>query len=155
MHKLFGYRGVILFPWTANVFDKNDETQSDTTASYDNKIVNELDQAGPPEKNKATKLTYYQVLIDNRDIPYIRAQPESVTFLGGPQSNRSVYSIHGLDYVSHTDVLPYTSTEKTPIIHDLFEKFLMYEPESSKNIFYFKILKIRPYIFKLRTKLCC
>jgi polymerase delta-interacting protein 2 len=134
---LFGYRGVILFPWTANVFDKNDESNSfsisnnQDTSQYDKLASDELDRNGPPERNKAKKLTYYQVLIDNRDIPYIRAQPESVTFLSGPQSNRSVYSIHGLDYVSHNDVLPYTSTEKTPIIHDLFDKFLMFDPESS------------------------
>lgn len=116
------------------MFDKNDDSLIDSTAAYDNKIANEeLDRSGPPERAKASKLTYYQVLIDNRDIPFIRAQPESVTFLGGPQSNRSVYSIHGLDYVSHNDVMPYTSTEKNPIIHDLFEKFLMAEPDSSNK----------------------
>ncbi len=81
------------------------------------------------------------MLIDNRDIPYIRSQPESVTFLSGPQSNRSVYSIHGLDYVSHSDVLPYMSTEKTPIVHDLFEKFLAFDPESSGDMIFFMIYK--------------
>lgn len=115
----------------ANVFDKNEEVSIE--GSYDKKVVNEdLERNGPPERNKAIKMTYYQVLIDNRDIPYIRSQPESVTFLGGPQSNRAVYSILGLDYVSHNDILPYSSTEKIPISHELFEKFLMSEPESSK-----------------------
>ncbi|CAF0815360.1 unnamed protein product [Brachionus calyciflorus] len=129
LHKLFGYRGVILFPWTANVFDKNEDAAIE--GSYEMKIANEeLDRSGPPERTKAKKMTYYQVLIDNRDIPHIRTQPESVTFLGGPQSNRSVYSIHGLDYVSHNDVLPYSSSEKNPIVHDLFEKFLMYDPDT-------------------------
>ena len=130
---MFGYRGVILFPWTAHVFDKNEDLnliETTTTAQYDKQASDELERNGPPERARAKKLTYYQVLIDNRDIPYIKAQTESVTFLSGPQSNRSVYSIHGLDYVSHNDVLPYLSTEKHPIIHDLFEKFLMFNSEA-------------------------
>ena len=94
-----------------------------------------MDRDGPPERNRANKLTYYQVLIDGRDIPYIRSQPESVTFLSGHQSSRSVYTINGLDYVSHNDVIPYTSNERIPIIHDLFEKFLIYDPESSMFIY--------------------
>ena len=137
MHKLFGYRGIILFPWTACIFDKKEEAETlvkaeDVASQHDKLASEELDRNGPPEKTEADKESFYQVLIDNRDIPYIRSQPESVTFLSGPQSNRTVYSIHGLDYVAHSDVLPYSSTEKTPIIHDLFEKFLMQDPDSSE-----------------------
>lgn len=136
LHKLFGYRGIILFPWTACIFDKQDEPSNSNSddntinsAHHDKAASEELDKTGPPVKNMANKLSYYQVLIDNRDIPYIRSQPESVTFLSGPKLNRSVFSIHGLDYVSHHDVLPYTSTEKLPIVHDLFDKFLMRDPD--------------------------
>lgn len=133
LHRLFGYRGVILFPWTACIFDKHDtNTSSSSSVQQDKSTSEHLDKTGPPSKSLANKLNYYQVLIDNRDIPYIRSQPESVTFLSGPKSNRSVYSIQGLDYVSHHDVLPYTSTEKTPIVHDLFDKFLMREPEDAE-----------------------
>lgn len=137
LHKLFGYRGIILFPWTACIFDKQDDSHSHSdhntisSAQYDKVASEELDKPGPI-KNLANKLSYYQVLIDNRDIPYIRSQPESVTFLSGPKANRSVYSIQGLDYVSHHDVLPYTSSEKVPIVHDLFDKFLMRDPEDAE-----------------------
>jgi polymerase delta-interacting protein 2 len=147
---MFGYRGVILFPWTAHVFEKNEETRSsDTQTVSQNSEKNgteELDRNGPLDRKQAKKLTYYQVLIDSRDIPYIKAQPESVTFLSGPQSNRSIYSITGLDYVSQNDVLPYMSTEKHPILHELFEKFLMFNSESSNNIilvFKYRIPSIR------------
>lgn len=135
---MFGYRGVVLFPWTAHVFDKNDDSASNDASStqYDRIASEELDRNGPPERNRAKKHTYYQVLIDSRDMPFIRSQPESVTFLSGPQSNRTVYSIHGLDYVSHSDVLPYSSTEKQPIIHDLFEKFLTFDSETSNSKIY-------------------
>lgn len=97
--------------------------------------ADELERNGPPERAKAKKLTYYQVLIDTRDLPYIRSLPESVTFLSGPQSNRSVHTIHGLDFVSQNDVLPYSSTDKIPIIHELFERFLKQDSNSSKLIF--------------------
>lgn len=134
MHKLFGYRGVILFPWSANIFDKNDDsttTESDGIA-YDKLATDELERNSPPERTKAVKkLTYYQVLIDTRDIPYIRSMPESITFLSGPPSNRTVHTIYGLDFVSQNDVLPYSSTDKVPIIHDLFDRFLKTEPNSS------------------------
>ena len=72
--------------------------------------------------------TYYQVLIDGRDSPYIthRAQTESVTFLGNQSENsRNLYAIPGLDYVAHEDVLPYSTEDGTPIQHELFDKFLM------------------------------
>ena len=58
-----------------------------------------------------------------------RAQTEAVTFLGNQDSSRSLYAIPGLDYVAHEDILPYTTTEKQPLQHELFDKFLMYYPD--------------------------
>lgn len=93
--------GVILFPWTARVYDRDavnqksdDETiQPPIAASSDPNVNNK-------EVQKRTQ-TYYQVLIDQRDVPFIRAQTEAVTFLGNNQENsRSLYAIPGLDYVS-------------------------------------------------------
>ena len=42
----------------------------------------------------------------------------------------------GLDYVAHEDVLPYSTGEKLPIQHELFEKFLEFDPDSCKWIFF-------------------
>lgn len=102
---------------------------------------------------KSKSQNYYQVLIDSRDCPYIRAQTEAVTFLGNQENSRSeemsptiynncifiknpihyspvgLYAIPGLDYVSHDDIIPYASTEKNPMNHELFDKFLQYNPE--------------------------
>ena len=64
-----------------------------------------------------------------------RAQTEAVTFLGNQESSRSLYAIPGLDYVAHEDVLPYTTAEKQPLQHELFDKFLVYTPDRGK--FYF------------------
>lgn len=39
----------------------------------------------------------------------------------------SLSCLPGLDYVSHEDILPYTSTDQVPIQHELFERFLLYD----------------------------
>ena len=35
--------------------------------------------------------------------------------------------VAGLDYVSHDDILPYTSTSQDPFQHELFDQFLALE----------------------------
>lgn len=41
-----------------------------------------------------------------------------------------LYAIPGLDYVAHEDVVPYSPTEKNPLHHELFDKFLQYSPDA-------------------------
>lgn len=52
-----------------------------------------------------------------------------VWYSGNQENSRSLFAIPGLDYVAHEDVLPYTSVERQPIQHELFDRFLMYDPE--------------------------
>ncbi|XP_043510013.1 polymerase delta-interacting protein 2 [Frieseomelitta varia] len=120
LHRVFGYRGVILFPWTARVYDRDipNKRESDTNDHY-NSVGKEV---------KGRTHTFYQVLIDQRDYPFIRAQTEAVTFLSNHESSHSLYTVPGLDYVAHEDVLPYTTNEKTALQHELFDKFLTYNP---------------------------
>jgi polymerase delta-interacting protein 2 len=122
LHKVFGYRGVVLFPWQAKVYDRDaNQVKSDeeTTA-----ISGDVPNVNNKEVQKRTH-TYYQVLIDQRDCPFIRAQTEAVTFLGNNQeSSRSLYAIPGLDYVAHSDIIPYQTFESTALSHELFDKFL-------------------------------
>ncbi|CAF1070642.1 unnamed protein product [Rotaria magnacalcarata] len=128
LHRVFGYRGVILFSWLARVFDRSDERSNAslplplTIASKTH--VNEI---------RSQSVTYYQALVDARDVPHIRAQTESVTFFGNQEQDQNVYALPGLDYVAHEDVIPYISTERTPIEHELFDKFLIYDPEATPN----------------------
>lgn len=125
LHRVFGYRGVILFPWQARVYDRDTQITDRNTSgnSY----------AGQEVKSKHH--TYYQVLIDSRDSPYIRAQSEAVTFLGNQENSRSLYAIPGLDYVSHEDIFPYTTTEKRPLVHELFDRFLIATGDGSATQF--------------------
>uniref|UniRef100_A0AAG5D162 ApaG domain-containing protein n=1 Tax=Anopheles atroparvus TaxID=41427 RepID=A0AAG5D162_ANOAO len=132
LHRVFGYRGVILFPWLARVYDrdlpnqtKGNQLESGTSGSSGS---TEGNTNSSKEVQKKTH-TFYQVLIDQRDCPYIRAQTEAVTFLGNQESSRSLYAIPGLDYVAHEDILPYSSGEQHPLQHELFDKFLAHQPE--------------------------
>jgi hypothetical protein len=63
--------------------------------------------------------------------------------------------IRGIDYVSQNDIMPYTSTESVPIIHDLFNKLFNHFPNKSNLVFfkmdYFNILN---YVLYSRAKYC-
>ncbi|KAF7408025.1 polymerase delta-interacting protein 2 isoform X1 [Vespula maculifrons] len=121
LHRVFGYRGVILFPWLARVYDRDIPNKKEENSDRNfNSVGKEV---------KGRTHTFYQVLIDQRDCPYIRAQTEAVTFLGNHESSRSLYAIPGLDYVAHEDILPYTTNEKTALQHELFDKFLTYDSD--------------------------
>ncbi|XP_037730758.1 polymerase delta-interacting protein 2 [Drosophila subpulchrella] len=181
LHRIFGYRGVILFPWTARVYDRDlhnpGKISATTTATANPAQQHRTKEASlrvkantsappttssaqsgdapssaayqsetpaepegttnmgtatqvDPKEVKGKVQTFYQVLIDTRDCPHIRAQTEAVTFLGNQDSNRSLYAIPGLDYVAHEDIMPYNSSEKSPLQHELFDKFLTHAPEA-------------------------
>jgi len=135
LHKVFGYRGVILFPWLARVYDRDLPTKKEISGKPegDPPAFSPPVVGGQAKEIKGRTHTYYQVLIDGRDSPYIthRAQTESVTFLGNHSENtRNLYAIPGLDYVAHEDILPYSTQETNPLQHELFDKFLQYSEEN-------------------------
>lgn len=65
---------------------------------------------------------------NNNKIPLQRAQTEAVTFLSEKESNKNLYAIPGLDYVSHDDIIPYSvwPRDRKPLRHELFDKFLVH-----------------------------
>uniref|UniRef100_A0A3P8YQA3 Polymerase delta-interacting protein 2 n=1 Tax=Esox lucius TaxID=8010 RepID=A0A3P8YQA3_ESOLU len=126
LHSVFGYRGIVLFPWHARLYDRDvSPPPAEPPGAHGSKEV------------KGKTHTYYQVLIDTRDCPHIsqRSQTEAVTFLANHDDSRALYAIPGLDYVSHEDILPYNSTDQVPIQHELFERFLQ-----------FKASKVPPFV---------
>lgn len=185
LHRIFGYRGVTLFPWLARVHDidirkqypddnhfksleyakshirskRSSSKSSDSDESPDSTSVADgtagdsqtkrskggfipankhsnggLAHDGPPNpRSQSIRFhPYYQVLIDTRDCPYVsnRTQTEAVTFLGHPEDDRAVYSIKGLDYVAHEDILPYTTFEEQPVAHELHKKLFKFDAQS-------------------------
>ncbi|PSN32247.1 polymerase delta-interacting protein 2 [Blattella germanica] len=63
LHRVFGYRGVVLFPWLARVYDR------DIPNKRDNQEDANFNHVGKEVKGRTH--TFYQVLIDSRDCPYI------------------------------------------------------------------------------------
>ena len=117
LHRVFAYRGVILHPWKACVYVKN---RNITASSKGN-------GRGSKESSTPTAETFYQVLVDARDSANNLAICD-VPYLKNPgRENFPLDIIPGMDYVSHNDIIPYTSVESTPVCHDLFDKFLVKE----------------------------
>ena len=113
-HKVFAYRGIILHPWTAHIYERN--------KGFVNIGKQQDDSAGA--KKCAPKLeTYYQVLVDTRDGAQLSSHSSEVVTLSRRENKPYLFSISGIDYVSHEDIIPYTSCEETPVQHNLFDKF--------------------------------
>ncbi|XP_048468274.1 polymerase delta-interacting protein 2 [Rhincodon typus] len=64
LHSVFGYRGIVLFPWHARLYDRDV-----ASCSSESKTENSGTQGSKEVKGKTH--TYYQVLIDTRDCPHI------------------------------------------------------------------------------------
>lgn len=59
---MFGYRGVVLFPWLARVYDRDLPNRREG---------DEEPSPGVGKEVRGRTHTFYQVLIDQRDCPYI------------------------------------------------------------------------------------
>jgi len=131
LHRLFGYRGVILFCRSVPVSNRDEfaENAKDKKLSSENAQKpppGETDPSKNPQDMSGTRHTYYMVLIDSRDCSVVTHR-ESVTYLGNhSENNTRLYSVPGLDYVAHEDILPYSTDDRSPIQHELFHKFLQY-----------------------------
>lgn len=62
LHRVFGYRGVVLFPWLARVYDRD---------LPQHKEGDDEPATGVGKEVRGRTHTFYQVLIDQRDCPYI------------------------------------------------------------------------------------
>ncbi|XP_051791128.1 polymerase delta-interacting protein 2-like isoform X2 [Erpetoichthys calabaricus] len=115
LHRVFGYRGVVLFSWLTCLYDRN--CTGRRHPSSDKRAP------GGSEEMQNQKLMCYQVLVDSRDCPHIRAHVEAVAFLANDDDSPALYAIPGLDYANHDDILPYSSNDSRPIHHELFDHF--------------------------------
>lgn len=78
LHRVFGYRGVILFPWRAKIYDRNTHPSSYTDSSTDNTSVN---------TNEADISTSVGAVSDDA----------SSTNTGTKQSNRSASKVEAIE----------------------------------------------------------
>ncbi|XP_064391589.1 polymerase delta-interacting protein 2-like isoform X2 [Halichondria panicea] len=130
LHRVFGYRGVVLFPWTANVYDRDISRTTESSSGWEEEGLLYSKVKGLQAQSKP----YYQVLIDNKDFPYVRTHPEAITFLASSKDT-SLYSLPGLDYVAHEDILPYTSTGQDSFSHQLFPQFFVPSGDKQGSLF--------------------
>lgn len=112
-HKVFAYRGIILHPWTAHIYERNKDLVT----------AGKQDESAASKKCTPKLETYYQVLVDTRDGAQMTSHSSEVVTLSKQENKPILYSLSGIDYVSHEDIIPYTSCEETPVQHDLFDKF--------------------------------
>jgi len=71
LHRVFGYRGVILFPWLARVYDRDLPSQNKASIIEQEKPNDDDTPSNVGKEVKGRTHTFYQVLIDSRDCPYI------------------------------------------------------------------------------------
>lgn len=68
LHRVFGYRGVVLFPWLARVYDRDLPQQQQ---QHPNRDIDDEPSTTVGKEVRGRTHTFYQVLIDQRDCPYI------------------------------------------------------------------------------------
>jgi len=123
VHKILAYRGVVLHPWNVHVYERNSQEASSKKDAE--KLLPKLNTD-----------TYYQVLMDSRDLKNNQniLPNDGITFLHKETSDRNkcLYSVPGVDYVSHVDIIPYKSAEDIPVHHDLYNEFLTTDSESKE-----------------------
>lgn len=98
LHRVFGYRGLIIDPWMSINYDERAENG---------------DRNFEPAP-------FYQAVIDQRDLPHIRVKMN--TEMGKEKINGPIKVVD--DLVQHDDIIPYTSSEVRPIKNELAEDFL-------------------------------
>lgn len=135
LHKVFGFRGIVLFPWTARVYDRDALLRKTASAKDDDEVkrTHVTTKTVGGNELKGELEPYYQILIDERDLPHIRLRSHGHTMLS-KDSSRGLIAIHGLECVSHTDILPYVSTEDMPIEHEYLRRF--FNPRRLKEQFF-------------------
>lgn len=77
LHRVFGYRGVVLFPWLARVYDRDQYTIKSNDPPKEDEVMkppsvgNAETASTDTSASRGKTNTFYQVLIDSRDCPYI------------------------------------------------------------------------------------
>lgn len=127
LHKLLGYRGVILFPWIAQFVDRD-------VAVKKKKYMDSDESSKEKSTLGESSQMFYNVLMDLRDSPFIRSQLEFVTLLGNEGSGKDLVFINGMDYVAHKNILPYKPTEHLPLQHEWLNKFFVYDPNNDPQL---------------------
>ncbi|KHJ89588.1 hypothetical protein OESDEN_10584 [Oesophagostomum dentatum] len=102
IHKTFAYKGVVVCAFKCR-FQEKKTNSSDRSVSQGR---------------------YYQVLIDRSDWAHMGFPVDLTSYLmdGTTRGEKLLTLINGMDCVSHADILPFTTSEREPLDHDLFHR---------------------------------
>uniref|UniRef100_A0A914UY33 ApaG domain-containing protein n=1 Tax=Plectus sambesii TaxID=2011161 RepID=A0A914UY33_9BILA len=132
LHKVFAYRGVVLCSAPCKVYEKPKGGNKSIEQSGDGSLVTSSTSGREVQPNG---VPYYQVLIHKGDWDIMRFPSDMTTYILESPEGPQWAALNGVDYVSHEDVLPYSSCESEPIEHDLFQKFVQVAPQVSEDGF--------------------
>ncbi|XP_013400176.1 polymerase delta-interacting protein 2 [Lingula anatina] len=119
IHKKLGYRGVVLYPCQAKIYDDRDISVTPDGS---------LDVIKLPAEE-----IYYQVLVDLEDTSMEGAGNEECIFMA-QKGELKPQILNGFGFVAHEDMLPYTSTVSDwPVEHAEFENFFTYNFKEVPN----------------------
>uniref|UniRef100_A0A7E4W4L1 ApaG domain-containing protein n=1 Tax=Panagrellus redivivus TaxID=6233 RepID=A0A7E4W4L1_PANRE len=79
---------------------------------------------------------YYQVLINRSDWDYMSFRPDMTSYFVDHNTHKEekvLSVINGMDCVAHNDIIPYSTTEKEPIKHDLFDRLFEKNEDSAEG----------------------
>ncbi|VDK31860.1 unnamed protein product [Taenia asiatica] len=134
LHRLFGYRGVVLYSWKASLFKMKKITlEVDPPDNPSEEIV-------PPFKTpvKCEQPIYvYAVLFDFRDVALSSlSMITGVPFLPhGEGPCKATYNVTDMDYAFHEDLLPYTCTHELPLLNSSFMELMHFDPEVEPKVY--------------------
>jgi len=132
VHRVLGYRGVVLLPRAVRVTQRGLAEDNSLEEDGQNEIE-EKSETGSVDclmdiiktMGKESSETYYQVLVDKRDAKFMdnaKTRVESVTFMDLDSSEHPLDML-GMDYCSHEDLLPYESRDSKPLLHPYAANF--------------------------------
>jgi len=135
VHRVLGYRGVVLLPRRVRVYDKSAPLSATGSTRSEEDYQKEMEEKNEKIENKAvvdclkdiikkngtsTVETYYQVLVDKRDANFLETNQTRVESV--PRAQEADWEEHpldvmGMDYLSHEDVLPFETNQSRPLHH--------------------------------------
>ncbi|GMS88453.1 hypothetical protein PENTCL1PPCAC_10628, partial [Pristionchus entomophagus] len=117
VHRIFGYKGIILCSFKTKVIEKKENPRNE---------VIKRDEV------------QYQALIHRGDWASMGFPVDLTAYLAESNSyaNRGekvFTTMNGLDCVSHSDIIPFAGSERSPIDHDLFDRIFHSSEAASEN----------------------
>jgi uncharacterized protein affecting Mg2+/Co2+ transport len=127
VHRLLGYRGVVVTPWKTDLFK-----YPELPAKLNSPMNSMREIRSVRDADVDSNARFYQVICDSRD-----ARGHKRTEMG-TMTGTHVGHKQGFDYVDHADILPYTPVDPINAFeHENFVEFFMWPadvPEPSDKV---------------------